>query len=552
MATLASAAKATALAGGPLRGPLSRTLARRGGSQPSVEAWLFWPGPDLNSVAPDPFDHAQTGITLTGVQFGATQGAGLVELGDSADYATASKQAQTVTAWSDTSITITANLGSLGPGYRWLFVTTGGALVSEGRRVVARRAAAFTDSLSPNITAAGADATTARLTAPTGRTTADFDAGRRVDDSATTPSTTTTTTDYTEHEWALEATSAAVATSTYEFRVVRADGTLLGDYPVTPEWTVTSSGGTGAGATDLALSATATGQREAVATAAATVALTTTGTGSRTALAAGTATVTLDATGTGQKLGAGSATVTLDATATGQRSVGGAGTAVLALDATATGQRVAVGAATATVALDASAAGHRTAIGAGTAAVALDAVGAGTATRFGAGTADLALAATATGQVEGNATGSGTAALAFDATGTGSRTAVGAGTAALAFDASAAVGGAQVGAGTAALDFTAAATGLRTAIGAGSATVAFDATGTGSGAGPATGAGTAALAFTATATGQRTAVGAGTATITFTVVSGATGWSWLLHRGGVLVPATARLGGVHPTTTDVT
>lgn len=238
MATLASAAKATALAGGPLRGPRSRTLAWVGGSQPSVQEWLFWPGPDLNQVATSPFDHAQAGVVLTGSQFGATQGAGTVELGDSPIYATANKQAQTVTAWSATSITITANLGTLGPGARWLFVTTNGGLTSEGRPVQVRRAAAFTDSLSANISAAGADATTARLTAPAGKTTADFDAGRRVDDSATTPSTTTTGNDYTEHEFALEATAAAVSSSTYQFRLVRSDGTVLDDYTVTPQWTI--------------------------------------------------------------------------------------------------------------------------------------------------------------------------------------------------------------------------------------------------------------------------------------------------------------------------
>ncbi len=214
------------------------------GARPSIDEWLYWPGPDLNAVTPTPFDDAQTGVTATGSQFGASQGTGEVELGDSADHATATLVAQTVTAWADGSITFTADLGALAPGTLWLFVTTNGGLTSEGRPVQVRRAAAFTDSASPNITAAGADATTARLTAPSGKSTSDFDAGRRVDDSATTPSTTTTGLDYTEHEFALEATAAAVAAETYEFRLVRSDGTVLDTYTVTPEWTISGGGGT--------------------------------------------------------------------------------------------------------------------------------------------------------------------------------------------------------------------------------------------------------------------------------------------------------------------
>lgn len=46
--------------------------------------------------------HLSTGNTLTGVNFGASQGTGSVAIGG---------QAQTVTAWSDTSITYTANRG---------------------------------------------------------------------------------------------------------------------------------------------------------------------------------------------------------------------------------------------------------------------------------------------------------------------------------------------------------------------------------------------------------------------------------------------------------
>ena len=246
MATRPDGSKATALLGARRLGRTRSVGFGRAalGSRLSVDAWLLPPaGPDWGAATPAEFDHAETGIVLTGTGFEASQGTGLVELGDSIDYTTATKATQTVTAWAAGSITITANLGALGPGIRWMFTTNNSGQRSEGRPVIVHRAAAFTSSLSPNITAAGVDATTARLTAPTGRTTADFDAGRRVDDSATAPSTTTTTTDYTEGEWAVEALPAAVVGETYEFRLVKADGSLLADYTHTPEWTVTAGGG---------------------------------------------------------------------------------------------------------------------------------------------------------------------------------------------------------------------------------------------------------------------------------------------------------------------
>ena len=247
MATRPDGSKAAALLG-------VRRIGRRGGrcgfgrvavgSSPSIDAWLFPAGPDWGTVTPAEFDHAQTGVVLTGTGFEASQGAGLVELGDASDYTTATKATQTVTAWAATSITITGNLGTLTPGPMWLFVTNNTGQHSEGRPVVVHRAAAFTDSATANISAAGADTTTARLTAPSGKTTGDHDPGRRVDDSATTPSTTTTANDYTEHEFALEATAAAVAAETYEFRIVYPDGTPLGTYTVTPEWTIDTGGAT--------------------------------------------------------------------------------------------------------------------------------------------------------------------------------------------------------------------------------------------------------------------------------------------------------------------
>lgn len=93
-------------------------------------------------------------------------------------------------------------------------------------------------SLSSNITASGAN-TTAQLTAPSGKTTGDFVAGRIQDDENPADAVNITINDYTELEWSLTATSTAVAGDIYQFRVTVA-GTALDTYTVTPQWTIPS------------------------------------------------------------------------------------------------------------------------------------------------------------------------------------------------------------------------------------------------------------------------------------------------------------------------
>lgn len=58
-------------------------------------------GPTITGGTANPV-HLSTGNTITGTSFGASQGAGTLVIGG---------QAQTVTAWADTSITYTANRG---------------------------------------------------------------------------------------------------------------------------------------------------------------------------------------------------------------------------------------------------------------------------------------------------------------------------------------------------------------------------------------------------------------------------------------------------------
>lgn len=97
-------------------------------------------------------------------------------------------------------------------------------------------------SPSSNI-AAGGEATTARLTAPSGKTTSDFVTGRRWDNENGTDTIDITTLDYTEVEWCLNSQSPAVATDFFDFRVY-AGSTALTTYTVTPRWTLTSGGAT--------------------------------------------------------------------------------------------------------------------------------------------------------------------------------------------------------------------------------------------------------------------------------------------------------------------
>jgi chitinase len=94
---------------------------------------------------------------------------------------------------------------------------------------------AFSLALSSQFT--NGSATTAQLTAPSGKTSgADFQAGQMKE------SSNATTLDlvsgrYTEIEWNIIANTASVNAQQYEFRVT-AGGTALDTYTVTPKWTI--------------------------------------------------------------------------------------------------------------------------------------------------------------------------------------------------------------------------------------------------------------------------------------------------------------------------
>lgn len=93
-------------------------------------------------------------------------------------------------------------------------------------------------SASANI-AGGGEATTARLTAPSGKSTSDFVTGRRWDDENGTDTIDITTDDYTEVEWAITMAGSLSNGDYFDFRVYSGN-TALDTYGVTPRWTIGS------------------------------------------------------------------------------------------------------------------------------------------------------------------------------------------------------------------------------------------------------------------------------------------------------------------------
>jgi hypothetical protein len=91
-------------------------------------------------------------------------------------------------------------------------------------------------TLSSNV-ASGGEATTARLTAPSGKTTSNFTTGRRWDDENGSDSIDITADYYTELEWVLTTQSPATNGDYFEFRVYDGDS-ALDTYTVTPKWTI--------------------------------------------------------------------------------------------------------------------------------------------------------------------------------------------------------------------------------------------------------------------------------------------------------------------------
>jgi hypothetical protein len=97
---------------------------------------------------------------------------------------------------------------------------------------------AFKVVLSANIAAGGEDTTTYGMTAPAGKTGANFTTGRRWDNENGLDALTIAADFWTKVGWAVAPVSGVVVdTEQYEFRVA-ADGVALDTYTVTPKWTI--------------------------------------------------------------------------------------------------------------------------------------------------------------------------------------------------------------------------------------------------------------------------------------------------------------------------
>jgi len=198
--------------------------------------FLATSGPTISDIETDEeFDNLDTGITITGTTFEASQGTGKVELGDDPDYGTATKVEQTVTSWADTSIDFTVDLSTLTPGALWIFVTNDSDDLNDpGFAVTVHRAVAFALKSSANISASGED-TTAQLTAPAAGS---FGGGRIQDDENPGDTVNLADGEYREDETCFEATANS-ETAQYEFRILL-EGVVIDTYTVTPKWTVTA------------------------------------------------------------------------------------------------------------------------------------------------------------------------------------------------------------------------------------------------------------------------------------------------------------------------
>ncbi len=91
--------------------------------------------PVITDVEDEVFDVGESDVDIDGQDFESTQGTGKVELGNVANYATATLVTQTVNSWGDTDINIDLVQGALEEGTLYLFVTNDSGETSPGYQV---------------------------------------------------------------------------------------------------------------------------------------------------------------------------------------------------------------------------------------------------------------------------------------------------------------------------------------------------------------------------------------------------------------------------------
>lgn len=196
--------------------------------------------PSITDVETDEeFRDGDTALTITGADFEASQGTGIVEIAAESTYAAATtKVSQTVTSWSDTAIDFTALLDTLTPGANYIYVTNdAGDTNANGFAITIHRKIAFEMSLSSNFTDGAATTNRASngIADPAGGST--FLAG------IIRESTNEFTIDLGNNQWThiaacIQATVDAIDDGVYVFEVVESDGTALDTYSQSLEITV--------------------------------------------------------------------------------------------------------------------------------------------------------------------------------------------------------------------------------------------------------------------------------------------------------------------------
>lgn len=125
-------------------GTVSLSITNGSGAFSVLSLASLVPSPTITNAGDDDFTVYETNITVTGTLFGAIQGSGDLELGDSATYGSATLVSQSIDSWSDTSIQFDLTIGTLDVESLWLYVTDDSAAVSV--------AYAVNVNLTPSIT----------------------------------------------------------------------------------------------------------------------------------------------------------------------------------------------------------------------------------------------------------------------------------------------------------------------------------------------------------------------------------------------------------------
>lgn len=138
------------------------------------------------------------------------------------------------------SVPVSSGSGTVAPTFSYTISASGSGPTAF--LVLRARLPAVTNEIyiaaSANI-AAGGEATTARLAAPSGKTTADFVVGRRWGDENGVDAIDITVDDYTEVEWSINTQAPATNGDYFDFRVY-AGTSALNTYTVTPRLTLGS------------------------------------------------------------------------------------------------------------------------------------------------------------------------------------------------------------------------------------------------------------------------------------------------------------------------